>query len=155
MAEKTPETKKPTPFDHTGRPVFILLPFDAKDRRVPLEFVESMLPKLAEEPIVRTELKLGRMQANSVIYVVHPVVERVKEGEYFQNRDVPFVSEPIEMKHYVMGGVSHDDLPSVNVVALADAITKACKPQQKHRVYRAQLSAEKNPLDKSVKLLNS
>lgn len=154
MAEKTPETKN-VPMNHPGRPVFVLIPFDAKDRRMPMEALEKALPKLAEEPIVRTELKLGRMQANSVIYVIHPVVERVQDGDYFTNKDMAFVSEPIEMKHYVMGGNSHDDLPSVNVVALADAITKACKPQQKHRVYRAQLSAEKNPLDKSVKLLNS
>lgn len=154
MAEKTPTPAK-IPFDHAGRPVFVLVPFDATDRRAVLEYVETVLPKLAEEPIIRTELKLGRIQGNAIIYVAHPVVERVKDGDYYTNKDVCFVSEPIEMKHYVLGGNTHDDLPSVNVSALTDALTKACKPQLKHRVYRAQLSAEKNPLDKSVKLLNS
>lgn len=143
----------PTPLDHPGRPVFVLVPTDKHEQMPCLTLVEDLQRKCKDRPLVRTNIVPGRISHDSIIYVCHPVTERQKDAAgYYNDVDVAYLSEPIVLRNFIAAGNGEDVLALVNFPALCEAITAACKVQRSGRVYYAQGSGEKEISAKSIRL---
>lgn len=148
-----PETKL---FFHGSQPVFVLVPTDELDQRPCQDAFETEFAQLETPPRVVKELRVGRLPSNAVVYVTHPysVRERTESGSYEITHKV-HISAPLELKQFTLTNHDDDGLGLVNVPAITDAIQGLCRNTRTGRVYRAQLSADKDWSLKTVKLLNS
>lgn len=147
MAEKS------SPLDHPGKPVFVLVPTDKHEQQVCVTLIEELQKKCKDRPFVRSSIFPGKISHDSVIYVCHPITERVKDNAgYYNDQDVPYLSEPLVLRNFIAVGNGEDVMSIVNFPALCEAITAACKVQRAGRVYYAQGSAEKNVSEKSIRL---
>lgn len=155
-AEKTQPTK--SIFDHGHKPVFVLVPFDAHERRTCLESLEDEFSKVERQPRVVTELRAGLLPSDAVVFVCHPYQSRIKNPETgrYENRDAVHVSNPIMMSQFSLSVQSYegDGLGQVNVFAITDAITAACNNTRNGKVFIGRLSADKELALKSIKLFN-
>jgi hypothetical protein len=157
MAEekKTPAAPKAVQFDHGSKSVYVLIPCDLKERSFCLEALEEPFARLETPPTVRTEIRLAKLPSEAVLYVCHPVSARVKSSDgYFSNQDTLHVSNPIDIGKF-NAAADEDGISLLDIFGLTDAIVKACLTTRAGRVYRAQLSAEKDMSQKVVKLFNS
>lgn len=152
MAENK-QTKKI--FDHGSQPVFVLIPVDELDQRPCQDAFEAEFVALETPPRVVRELRVGRLPSNAVVYVVHPYSIREKIGDSYGVTTKVHISAPLELKQFTFTNPDDDGLGQVNVPAITDAVQALCKNSRYGRVYRAQLSADKDPSLKTVKLLNS
>lgn len=142
-------------FDHGSQPVFVLVPVDELDQRPCQDAFEAEFAALETPPRVVRELRVGRLPSNAVVYVVHPYSVREKIGSSYEVTTKVHISAPLELKQFTATNPDDDGLGQVNVPAITDALQALCKNTRTGRVYRAQLSADKDWSLKTVKLLNS
>lgn len=159
-AEKpvTPPAPAKSVFDHGHKPVFVLVPFDALERRSCLEALEEEFSKVERAPRVVTELRAGLLPSDAVVFVCHPYSTRSKNAEgRFVNQNAVHISAPILMSQFSLNVQSYDGdgLGQVNVFAITDAITAACNNSRNGRVFVGRLSADKELALKSIKLFNN
>lgn len=150
----TPESTEKLRFFHEKSPVFVLVPQDEKERREVLLALDDDFSKLEVLPKVVTELKIGRLPSNAVLYVSHVYTERDKMpsgrwGEVTKTH----VSPPVELSKYSLMG--EDGIGSVNVPAVVDALQGCCHNLRSGKVYAVRLSADKNEADKLAKLFDN
>jgi hypothetical protein len=157
----TPEptkSPKPLPFNHPGRPVYILGPVDNLDLRPCKEYLDEVFSTLETPPILRQEIRVGRLPSTAVLYVIHPVIARKKNestGKFEMTKEV-HLSSPLELKNFTLIGIDGDDaLGSININAIADAVTAMCQNTRAGLCFTARLSAEKDPNAKTLKLSNA
>lgn len=157
MAEPKPVTEAPKPkakFDHAGRPVFVLVPYDQIDRDETQEELNKLFSKVEVEPTVRFDLRVVRLPDTSVIYVAHPILNREKldDGSFGMVSRV-HVSEPVEISKFSTG-VDADGIPGNALGPIVDALQAGCRNDKRGRFFRIQTSSEKDEAKRTLKLLN-
>lgn len=158
MADPKTETKTQTkkPFEHGASPVFVLVPHDELERRSCLEHLETLFEHIEVKPRVVSDLRVGRLPSNAVLYVCHPTGGRKRgmDGKYRDDVEA-YVSEPIEVKQFAQAFHDDDGLGAVNVPAIVETIQKSCKNTRSGRFYRVQLGGAKELAEMTAKLLDA
>jgi hypothetical protein len=155
------EDKKPTQkrvFDHGGKAVFVFVPSDETDRRKCLEHLEEPFSFFEDgkQPRVVTDLKIGRLPSDAVVYVCHPydARERNPASQKFELVHGVHVSEPLELGKFSTS-IDGDGLGNINVPAITDTLQLMCRNYRSGKCFSVRLSAEKDWQLKSAKLFNA
>lgn len=135
-------------FEHPGKKVFVLLPYNGIDERTAKEFLEDELALMEKPPALTNTLKVGMLTDQYVVYVAHALAQRVKgEDGRYAFRPALTVLGPYVCTDFLAPSISEDDMSTVNVQILVDTIQGHLGPQ-----LVARLSADKIPQDKTLKL---
>jgi len=136
------ETAKPRLFDHPGRPVFILVPYNEKDQAVCRDALsDSYFSFMEQPPEVVTEIKPMLLRQDSIIYVVHPTrVRKPNKAGRYEFLTEPHISLPFDMETLVQGKAR----VQLDLNGITGEISKRCKndpAERGGRFFRAQLSS--------------
>lgn len=134
-------------------PVFVLIPWEAKEKDATLELLPDVFASFAVEPSVHFELKAAVLPPASILYVAHTTKARKQrpDGTYGDVRDLHF-SKPLKLADYQVRGTDGYTF-ATDFEKLVDSITAACKqPQKSGNVIICTISADKEPHNRLVKL---
>ena len=145
--EPTPE-KKPTPFAHPGKRVYLLVPSDNKEADIVLKHLEQeIFPQLETLPRVTTQLEVNKFRGGEIVYLAHPVEARLKQPDgTFREGLTVHVGGPADTASAV--GEDAEGFPMVNTDEIVKLITPLTKGNPKGRMYQLRLHPE------HVKLVN-
>lgn len=136
-----PNALRTRPFEHDGRPVFVLIPQGSHDARVCHEYLQQLCQGLSdiERPEIRSELHIFSLPPESMIYVCRPIKALVpgKKSPVTQAK----LSEPIDLAKEAMSqGGRSKQYRELDEHRLVQLVTKACGNEPNARLFRGQLS---------------
>src|ERR1700750_1737123 len=158
--KKKPSPISSIPFDHPGKTVYVLLPWDEADRQLAQDFVEGKITDETKRPTLVNQLKIGTRRRDDVVYVALVTNRRVfKDGARYEER-TPVIGGPVDVNKFVVAGYNGDgDDDPFNAAGFVDELQAACliEDQYKKKVPGAvvRLSADKDVSKRTVKIFSS
>lgn len=138
MAEAKPVTK---PFQHDGKPVFVLIPQNSGYAKVCQDALNEKFPNLDAE--VCTEIKIRLMPPDSQLYIMHPVKEKKKDSRNKLRSTVStFISQPIDVFKTCSETKGKNSYRGLNVNAVCQAVTASCANDPAGLFFRGTLTSE-------------
>jgi hypothetical protein len=152
---KETATEAPKLFNHPGKPVFVLVPFNQKDADACKDaLADAHFAFMESPPELVTEIKPLTMRQDSIVYVVHPTRTRKpnKQGRY-EFLFEPHISAPFDMETLVQG----KSRVQLDLNTITGELSKRCKNDPSDRggrYFRAQLSSidKKAPNEAMIRL---
>ena len=148
MADAKPATSS-KPFQHDGKPVFVLVPQNPGYSKVCQDVLaEQYFPKAEHLPEVCTELKVKQLPPDSILYIMHPVKNKKKDNRgKLRTITETFLSAPIDVFKLVAETAKKGGYRTLNHNLLVQAVTKSCQNDPAGMFFRGTLTSEsqKNP----------